>query len=212
MTRRRAAAVLVAGLAVAAGLPLWWVLSRPPATIGVVDPAPTPSPAAQVATHSARLTEVQPVTVVAPLRLAIPAIGVDAQVVEVGVAADTGLMEVPSDVATVGWYRFGPAPGAISGSAVLTAHVDSRAQGRGAFFALEQVQPGDTLQVDLADGSARTYEVVGRERVPKAELPTGELFATDGEPRLVLITCGGEFDRQARSYADNVVVYALPRR
>jgi len=31
-----------------------------------------------------------------------------------------------------------------------------------------------------------------------------------GAPRLVLITCGGRFDPVARSYEDNIVVYAEP--
>jgi hypothetical protein len=34
--------------------------------------------------------------------------------------------------------------------------------------------------------------------------------ARDGDPQLVLITCGGEFDTEARSYADNVVAFARP--
>jgi hypothetical protein len=37
-----------------------------------------------------------------------------------------------------------------------------------------------------------------------------EVFAVGGPPRLVLITCGGAFDRRTRNYADNVVVFAEP--
>jgi hypothetical protein len=37
-----------------------------------------------------------------------------------------------------------------------------------------------------------------------------EVFAVGGPPRLVLITCGGAFDRRTRNYADNVVVVAEP--
>jgi hypothetical protein len=43
----------------------------------------------------------------------------------------------------------------------------------------------------------------------QAELPP-EVFAAGGPPRLVLITCGGAFDRSTRHYADNVVVFADP--
>lgn len=39
-----------------------------------------------------------------------------------------------------------------------------------------------------------------------------DLFATAGAPRLVLITCGGTFDRAAASYLDNIVVFAAPER
>ena len=36
------------------------------------------------------------------------------------------------------------------------------------------------------------------------------VFSKEGEPTLVLITCGGSFNRGLNSYDDNVVVYADP--
>jgi sortase (surface protein transpeptidase) len=144
------------------------------------------------------------------VRVAVPSIGVDAPVVAVGVVVETGAMEVPSDVDEVGWYSPGPAPGAGEGSAVLSGHVDSRSQGPGAFFPLEQVEPGAEVAVTLADGSTRAYRVEARRRYPKQELPVNDLFAVTGAPRLILVTCGGAFDTVDRQYSDNVVVYALP--
>jgi hypothetical protein len=41
-------------------------------------------------------------------------------------------------------------------------------------------------------------------------LPIEQLFVPDGPPGLVLITCGGSFDRGVRSYQDNIVVRAVP--
>ena len=52
--------------------------------------------------------------------------------------------------------------------------------------------------------------VVDVERVDKTRLPTAQLFARDGPPLLTLITCGGEFDRAAGHFRDNVVVHARP--
>ncbi len=46
------------------------------------------------------------------------------------------------------------------------------------------------------------------ERHPKGELPVDRVFAKGSEPLLRLVTCGGEFDGQRKSYRDNVVVYA----
>jgi LPXTG-site transpeptidase (sortase) family protein len=119
-------------------------------------------------------------------------------------------MEVPEDVATVGWYRFGPGPGEGAGSAVLSGHVDDRVQGRGAFYRLSDLEPGDPVGVELADGTAVDYRVTLVERIAKEELPVDRLFARDGAPRLTLVTCGGDFDREARSYRENVVVTAEP--
>ncbi|WP_141276907.1 class F sortase [Pseudonocardia hydrocarbonoxydans] len=135
--------------------------------------------------------------------------GAEAEVVDVGVDA-LGEMEVPLDVSTVGWYRFGPAPGADTGSSVLSGHVDDREQGRGAFYRLSDLEPGDPVEVDLADGSVAAYRVTDVERIAKEELPVEVLFARDGAPRLTLVTCGGDFDRAARSYRENIVVTAVP--
>ena len=46
--------------------------------------------------------------------------------------------------------------------------------------------------------------------VRKDELPLAEVFDRAGAPRLMLITCGGEFDYTASSYSDNIVVVAVP--
>jgi hypothetical protein len=43
----------------------------------------------------------------------------------------------------------------------------------------------------------------------KGDLPA-DVFDQAGAPRLVLISCGGPFDRARRSYRDNVVVYGVP--
>jgi hypothetical protein len=45
--------------------------------------------------------------------------------------------------------------------------------------------------------------------LPKAELPLADVFSREGHERLLLITCGGDFDRQ-QGYADNIVVTAVP--
>jgi LPXTG-site transpeptidase (sortase) family protein len=145
----------------------------------------------------------------APVRIRIDGIGVDAPVSAVGVD-DEGRMEVPLDVATVGWYRFGPGPGASDGSAVLSGHVDDYEQGIGAFYRLVDLEAGDSVSVELADGTALDYRVRGVERVAKAELPLDQIFARDGAPRLTLVTCGGAFNRATSGYTDNVVVTAEP--
>ncbi len=175
-------------------------------------PAPDPDPAVPgVPVRSGRL-DARPPDPADPVRVRVPARAIDAPVVPVGVEPATGGMEIPEDVDDVGLYTPNPAPGAPEGSSVLSGHVDSRVQGRGAFFPLEQVQPGDVVTVDLADGTALDYEVIARTRYPKAELPLAEVFSTAGPHHLTLITCGGAFDSIDRQYQDNVVVVAVPTR
>ena len=127
----------------------------------------------------------------------------------VGIEEDKS-MEIPVDVSRIGWYEYGPAPGAEQGSAVLTAHIDSREQGRGVFYDLDELDAGDTVDISMSDGTTRQFVVDEIRQIPKVELPTGDIFRRDGDHRLALITCGGEFDAESRHYRDNIVVFATP--
>ena len=142
---------------------------------------------------------------VLPERVVIPAIGVDADVIELGSQAD-GTMEVPTDFAQAGWFRHGPRPGRV-GPSVIAGHVDDRS-GPAVFFRLAQLTPGDLIEVHGQDGHAVTFRVRGLEQHPKDAFPTERVYAATPGPELRLVTCGGAFDRDARSYRDNIIVYA----
>lgn len=43
---------------------------------------------------------------------------------------------------------------------------------------------------------------------PKDAFPTDMVYTGTPGPELRLITCGGSFDRSARNYLDNTVVFA----
>ena len=218
---RTALTGLVTGLALVVVAVLLW-----PAGAGV-SPAPVRAavpavvPAAVIAPASAAPLAAPPVGAppapAAPAQPAQPAqvridtIAAAAPVVAVGVD-ERGAMAVPEDVRTVGWYRFGSRPGSLSGSAVLSGHVDDRVQGRGAFAALGDVEPGDLVEVELTDGTRLGYRVRTVEQVAKDALPADQLFARSGPPRLTLITCGGDFDWTSRTHTENVVVTAEPAR
>ena len=92
---------------------------------------------------------------------------------------------------------------------MLVGHVDSSAQGPGAFFRLRDLRPGDRIFVRFGDGSSKVFRVTGRRAYLKAQLPSN-VFARQGSPVLTLVTCGGAFDVTSRHYADNVVVFAVP--
>jgi hypothetical protein len=141
----------------------------------------------------------------------IGAISVDAPIVPVGLE-DDGVVEIPERVAEIGWYDpdgLGVKPGQV-GTAVLAGHVDSRSQGRGALYDLRDLRDGETIELDLADGTTQRWLITEVIQYPKDVIPLEEIFTWSGESRLVIITCGGEFDRTARSYTDNIVVYAEP--
>ncbi|SDF68698.1 Sortase (surface protein transpeptidase) [Blastococcus aurantiacus] len=214
---RPAAASAVLGLALAVGAPTAWVLNRPEAAAGIPVEQALPAPAPPAGAGA--LPAIPPVTTrdaapaaaptaSAPTRISAPSLGVDAPVDAVGIAAD-GQMELPEDVSSVGWYRFGPVPG-TAGSAVLAGHVDDRVQGPGALYPLKDAAVGDEVVVTDAAGALTRWRVVSREVITKQALPVERIFARDGAPRLTLITCGGPFLPEYRSYRDNVVVVAEP--
>lgn len=147
-----------------------------------------------------------PMAIDEPVRIEVPAIGVDAELVGVGLK-DDGSMAVP-DFGLAGWYTKGPAPGA-AGPAVIAAHVDSY-RGPDVFFRLRELEPGDEIHVHGAAGRTLTWRMDTAELVPKDELPRHRIWNDTDEPALRLITCGGQFDRAARSYKSNTIVYASP--
>lgn len=118
-------------------------------------------------------------------------------------------MALPEPVDELGWYRFGPAPGASAGSAVLAGHVDSVRYGKGPLAALRNAAEGDEVVVGRADGSALRYQVRSVEIIDRQALPVDQLFAREGEAVLRILTCGGPYS-PATGYRDNVVVTAVP--
>ena len=179
------------------------------ATISIegVPTPPAPPPVPKVPTHGIVLDQQGSVPVAAPVALRIPAHDVLSRVVPVGVDQGTGELSVPADPAEVGWYQFGATPGA-AGAAVLAGHLDWKGR-PGAFIHLDEVKPGERIEVDLGDGTSHTFVVAETHLILKTELPP-DLFARTGPAKLVLITCGGEFDRSIRHYKQNVVVVATP--
>lgn len=68
------------------------------------------------------------------------------------------------------------------------------------------------MDLESAMGNVRRYRVTGRRQFPKSSLPANAVFSQDVEERLVLITCGGRFDRARRRYDDNIVIFAVPEK
>jgi LPXTG-site transpeptidase (sortase) family protein len=145
----------------------------------------------------------------APTRVALRRLGIDAAVYGVDVDTRLGVLDVPPNIDSVGWWRDGAAPGSSAGTILLAGHVDSARRGAGAFYALKGARRGDTITVRTG-GTTRSYRVTSLRRVRKAALPTS-IYTRTGERRLVLVTCGGPFDSRTKRYRDNVIVTALLR-
>src|SRR5207245_102168 len=87
-----------------------------------------------------------------PTRLIIPKIGVNASILQLGLNSD-GTLSTPYSPTAVGWYKGSPTPGE-TGPSVIVGHVDYIHYGPAVFWNLSKLQPGDTFEVDRADGTA----------------------------------------------------------
>jgi hypothetical protein len=145
-----------------------------------------------------------------PVRLQIPAIGVDTGLLRLGKAKD-GTVDVPSGPhrwEEAGWYagEGGTRPG-DPGSAVVLGHVDSRS-GPAVFYRVRELRRGDRVEVTTADGTVLRFTVDRVEQYPKSRFPTADVYYPTLTPKLRLVTCGGSFDRSSHHYRANVIAFA----
>jgi Sortase domain len=143
-----------------------------------------------------------------PVSVDIPAIGVDSQLLHLGKNPD-GTMQVPSLQTSsdqAAWYEYSVTPGQI-GTSVIEGHVDSY-QGPAVFFRLGALQPGDTIDVTLADGITAIFRVTGVREYPKSNYPAKIIYGATDYAALRLITCGGVFDYATGHYLSSTVVFA----
>ncbi|MFJ3819923.1 class F sortase [Streptomyces nodosus] len=141
-----------------------------------------------------------------PVRLRIPAIGVDTPLLSLGLEPD-GTVQVPPITAhdRAGWYRFSPTPGQIGPSVVL-GHVTVGSYGDGVFRRLDRLRTGETIVARLENGTEAQFTVTSTRTVAKAHFPTDDVYGNVNRPELRLITCGGPHDGDG--YRDNVIVFA----
>jgi hypothetical protein len=209
MRSRRPAVILAAGLLVIAAGAVGLLLTRHgtpaerpvalgvdalPAPTGRIVAPPVPGPVKPVAR---------------PVALTIPLIGVQTNLVYLGLTS-SGALQVPSSTAVAGWYTGSPRPGAI-GSAIIVGHIDSY-QGPGIFFRLDTLRRGDRIYVRRADGTLVEFRVTAVQEYLKDHFPTERVYGPTPDSELRLITCGGTFDYATGHYLSNIVVYAVAVR
>ncbi|MFC8262532.1 class F sortase [Streptomyces sp. NPDC057291] len=142
-----------------------------------------------------------------PTKLQIPSIAVNAPFTPLTIGASGHLnAPPPHDTNLVGWYKGGVTPGE-RGAAIVAGHVDTTT-GPAVFLQLQFVKQGATVDITRADGSVATFKVDSVEKFSKASFPNDLVYADTPNAQLRLITCGGTYDRKAKDYKDNVVVFA----
>lgn len=166
---------------------------------------PNTKPAAQPA-------QVLPATTIVPLkpfhgqpvRLIIPTLSVNANVIHVGLTPD-GDMDAPAKLADAGWFKYGSHPG-DEGSAVIAGHVGGTSN-PGIFINLNKLQRGDRISV-IDDKGQTTSFTVRELRTYNREGRPEEVFRGKGGAYLNLITCAGRWQEGHKTFSERLVVFA----
>ena len=172
-----------------------------PVAVPLGDPSPTPVPTAREARPAAGDTRF------VPERIDLPG-GAYSPVVPVATVGNE--LVVPEDPTKVGWWDGSSYVGDPYGSTVIAGHVDVFDRGIGFFFRLWNIKVGE--RVVLSAGDVRqAYKITTVRQVPRTDLVDDtEVFDIAGPPRLVLITCAGEFRPERGGYSRNLIVVAHP--
>ncbi|MFI6039956.1 class F sortase [Streptomyces sp. NPDC051315] len=180
--------------------------------------APSPPPHAPQAAPTAPVAPVAPVAPsghatgkylprAKPVRLLIPKISVDAPFTDLSIGPK-GELEAPpaNNTNLVGWHAKGASPGE-KGTAIIAGHVDT-ATAPAVFAELSELKKGDVFHVRRADGRQASFVVYDAETFDKDRFPDGRVYGDTDDAQVRLITCAGDYDRSARDYTANLVVFA----
>jgi LPXTG-site transpeptidase (sortase) family protein len=145
----------------------------------------------------------------APAWLIIPRIHVDAPIKPVGVDAQ-GNLGVPSDAVHVAWYKNGPRPG-MPGAAVIDGHLDTKTTPQAVFYNLDELKPGDEMDVLTEDGQTVVFKVASVKEYAYNASTSGIFVSNGTAPELNLITCAGDWVPEKKIYDRRLVVFGVRR-
>lgn len=165
---------------------------------------PSMSPVAQPSVKSASVSPAPRATTAASRAgnlLNIPAIGLNASVVNVGVTASNAI-DVPAGL-QVGYWTGSARPG-TPGATFLDGHVD------GIFAHLHKLTAGQTFSVRF-NGQIFRYQIAHTETVALAGIDMNRALSTYGGATegLNMMTCAGNYMPSIGTYDQRFVVYAV---
>lgn len=171
-----------------------------------VAPGAAPATASSAAAPAAIGRRTGSVAPEPPTRAVLPS-GVDVPIVAVS-TDDDGMLEVPGDITTAGWWRGGSRLGDPFGSTLVSAHVDSTTQGLGPYAELLSVRAGQRIELQSAHLS-QDYVVSSLRLLDKGPLLDHPwVYSATGPHRLVMVTCAGPFVPAKGGYQRLAVVTA----
>lgn len=141
-----------------------------------------------------------------PKRILIPKITVDGYIQLVGIDQEYNIA-VPSNVHLAGWYVNSVKPGEV-GLSIMDGHRDGSSVG-GIFRNIEKLEKGDEIQIEYGDGSIKDFKVVEVIQVSIEDAFDIMYEKKDSVVRqLNLVSCGGRYLREQKTYEDRIIVIA----
>ncbi|MFB9313345.1 class F sortase [Nocardioides plantarum] len=139
--------------------------------------------------------------------LTVSRVGIRLTVASVGLDGG-GAIAVPDQRSRIGWLRTTAAHGDLIGASVLSGHVSGRP---GEMGALRGVRRGDVVRWTNPSGRVERFEVRSMRRYPRTRGVPAELFRTNGQRLVHLITCTTprRMPNGRLHYVDNLVVTAV---
>lgn len=168
-------------------------------------PTYTPTPTPAFTSTPTRM----PTPKILPVRLIVPKLTIDTTIESVGMT-EKGNMDVPKDAQKVGWFRYGPTP-SVRGNAVISGHYDTPTGRPAIFYYLDKLSIGDSVMVELSDGTTHEFVVTGKDLLSVDTFPGKYVFATKFGINLNLITCGGVWDPKLKNYDKRLVIFTTKK-
>ena len=141
-----------------------------------------------------------------PVRIIIPAIGVNAPVVPVSKTAGSVGTPPLTNHDLAGWYDGSVTPGQ-TGPSLIDGHIDGYGLAS-LFYRVPALKTGDVIRVLRKDGETASFKVTWVQVVAKTAFPWKAVLGWTSYPSLRLVTCGGPFNSLTGHYVENVIVYA----
>ncbi len=168
--------------------------SSPP--ISIQTPAPLPKPSKSI-----------PIPIQISPKLSIPSLSINAKIEKVGINTK-GNIASPTTFQTVGLYKYGPKPGE-KGTALIDGHLNNGLGLSGVFANLDSIKIGDLVIITDEKNNKQQFEVYAKSSADYTAhlsdiLPT----ENDNTPRLMLVTCDGDWVADQKTYDKRVIVLA----
>lgn len=143
-----------------------------------------------------------------PRYLYVPAIGVNARVMSVGVNSK-GNIDTPSNLNDTAWYDGSAKPGQ-DGQVFIDGHTSFSNSIGAAFNDLAKLKSGDDITIETGNGNRINYTVTKVETVNATDVNMGDaLNPQPGTKKgLTLMTCTGTFNYRTQTADKRLIVYA----